>query len=473
MANPVPLAGAEPGTLSQQNVPPPDWVEEVALHLAENLESIEHPRNHHRLPARVKALGTFLQSVYRYFDKSSRTEASESYTAEWVLDNYYIIEQALRQISQNLPKDFYQRLPKTNADGHEMTRIQALAFGFTKASDSRLNADEIKTFIRTFQNITALTIGELWTLAPMLRLSVLETLADALARITNLDLPPASFLDILPASQTRRPPVSPEDVVVNSILSLRLLATQDWQEFFEETSVVESILRDDPADIYTRMDFRTRNRYRSVVEELSRGSKAEETEVAREAAHIAQDGEGSRTRHIGYYLVGPGRPALESQVGYRPPPENLLRHWLEHYPTFFYLNSIAYLTLLLCVIAVWYAIFAGGSTLEILLTLALAALPAFAASVDLVNWLVGQIMPPRMLPRLDFKDGIPSEYSTMVVIPSLLKNESELDSLLRQLENHFLGNSDPSVRFSLLTDFVDAPQKELPGDAHLIEQAKI
>ena len=276
MANPVPLAGAEPGTISQQTVPPPDWVEELALNLAENLESIEHPRDHHRLPARVKMLGTFLQSAYRYFDKSSRTEASESSTAEWVLDNYYIIEQALRQISQNLPKDFYQRLPKTNVDGHEMTRIQALAFGFTKASGSRLNADEIKTFIRTFQNITALTIGELWTLPPMLRLSVLETLADALARITHLDLPPASFPDFLPASQTRQlngSPISPEDVVVNGILSLRLLATQDWQEFFEETSVVESILRDDPADIYTRMDFRTRNRYRSVVEELSRGSR--------------------------------------------------------------------------------------------------------------------------------------------------------------------------------------------------------
>ncbi|MGZ9224224.1 MAG: GH36-type glycosyl hydrolase domain-containing protein, partial [Anaerolineales bacterium] len=475
MAHPVPLPGVEPGIRSQQSMPPPDWVEELALNLAENLEYIDQPRNHHLLPARVKTLGSFLQSAYRYFDKSSRTEASESYSAEWVLDNYYIIEQALRQISQNLPKDFYQRLPKTIVEGQEITRIQALAFALTRGSGSRLNADEIKTFIRAFQSITALTAGELWTLAPMLRLSVLETLADALAHITHLDLSTAAFPDVFPASpdgQLSRPPVSHEDVVVNSILSLRLLATQDWQEFFEDTSMVESILRNDPADIYTRMDFRTRNRYRGVVEELSRGSKAEETEVAREADSIAQDGQGPRTRHVGYYLVGPGRPVLEARLGYRPPRENLLRHWLDRYPTFFYLNSIAYLTLLLCVIAVWYAIFAGGSTLQIVLTLAFAALPAFALAVDLVNWLVIKIMPPRMLPRLDFKDGIPSEFSTMVVIPSLLKNDRELDSLLRQLENHFLGNSEPGVRFALLTDFVDAEQKELPGEAYLIEQAK-
>jgi hypothetical protein len=117
MANPVRLPGAEPGTISQQNVPPPDWVEELALNLAENLEYIDHPRNHNLLPARVKTLGAFLQSAYRYFDKSSRTETTESYAAEWVLDNYYIIEQALRQINQNLPKDFYQRLPKHNYRG--------------------------------------------------------------------------------------------------------------------------------------------------------------------------------------------------------------------------------------------------------------------------------------------------------------------------------------------------------------------
>src|SRR5687768_7592895 len=156
MSNPVPLPGAEPGTIAQQAVPPPDWVEELALNLAENLEYIDEPRNHTPLPARVKTLGTFLQSTYRYFDKASRTGASESYAAEWVLDNYYIIEQALRQISQNVPRDFYQRLPKTTVEGHEMTRIQALAFALTKGSGSRLNVEEVKTSIRAFQSIRPL-----------------------------------------------------------------------------------------------------------------------------------------------------------------------------------------------------------------------------------------------------------------------------------------------------------------------------
>ncbi|HEX6270207.1 MAG TPA: glucoamylase family protein [Anaerolineales bacterium] len=475
MPSTVPLPGAEPGTISPQSVLPHDWVEELALNLAENLEYIKQPINDNPLPARVKKLEALLQSAYRYFDKSSQTQSSESYAAEWVLDNYYIIEQALRQINQSLPDDFYKRLPKVRLAGSEMARIQFLAFVLTKATQSRLNVDQIRSFIQAFQSTAVLTIGELWSLAPVLRLSVLETLAGALAHITQRDFKSIFLTDDKPISAIKlpdQPSASDEDIVVNSILSLRLLATQDWQEFFENASVVESILRDDPAEVYTRMDFGTRNRYRSVVEQLSRGSKAEEVEVARMATHMAQAGGSPRTRHVGYYLIGSGKPMLEKELGYRPPREHLFRYWLRRYATFFYLTSIADLTILLWITAVWYAIFTGGSTVQIVLTAALTLLPIFVAVVDLVNWLVIQIVSPDVLPRFDFKDGIPSEFSTMVVIPSLLKNESELDSLLRQLENHFLGNSDSNIRFALLTDFVDAPQKELPGETHLIEQAK-
>ncbi len=476
MPNTVPLQGAEAGTVSQQVVPSPDWVEELAVNLAQNLELLGHPDNADPLPARVKMLGTFLQSAYRYFDKISGVEGAESQAAEWVLDNFYIVEQALRQINQNLPQGFYQRLPKTKVNDADLPRIQALAFALTKASDSRLSPDQLKSFIQSFQNITVLKIGELWTLAPMLRLAVIETLADALARVTRLNFSPASFPDFWPASKNNQPdlpPATDETIVVNSILSLRMLATQDWQDFFESTSVVESILRNDPADVYTRMDFETRNRYRNVVEELARGSQAEEIDVVREAIRISQDGEKPRARHVGYSLIGPGRSLLEERLGYRPIPETLLRHWLTYHPTSIYLSGIFVLTVSLSMLAVLYAIFAGGAPLQIGLTLALTILPAFAAAVDLTNWLVIQIVPPRILPRLEFKDGIPTKFRTMVVVPSLLKNMTELESLLRQLENHFLGNADPGIHFALLTDFVDAPEKELPGEAQLIEQARM
>jgi hypothetical protein len=65
MTDTVPVPGAARNTLSQQSMHTPDWVERLALDLAENLELIEHPSNHNQLPARVKTLGMFLQSAYR------------------------------------------------------------------------------------------------------------------------------------------------------------------------------------------------------------------------------------------------------------------------------------------------------------------------------------------------------------------------------------------------------------------------
>ncbi|HSM70959.1 MAG TPA: hypothetical protein VK851_05400, partial [Anaerolineales bacterium] len=309
----------------------------------------------------------------------------------------------------------------------------------------------------------------------MLRLSVLESLATALIRITEADStlkPSLQNWSVTKTIKTNLPAASDEEIVAHSILSLRLLVTQDWQAFFESTSLVEGILRQDPAKAYSRMSFGTRNRYRGVIEELSRGSSAEEIEVARAATQLALEGEQPRARHVGYYLIGSGRPMLERQLGFRPPREQFLRYWLRRYPTYFYLSSIVVLTLLLWIIAILYATLNVDGNIKIILTAALTFLPVLSVAVDFVNWLSTQIVPPHNMPRLDFKDGIPPEFSCMVVIPSLLKNETELESLLQQLENHFLGNTDPRVRFALLTDFVDASEKTLPGEAELVEEAK-
>ena len=475
MQNSIPLSGAEAGTLSQNLVSSPYWLDELGLNLARSLETIEKPDNHDPLPARLKTLGIFLKSVHRYYDEASRADKPVSYDAEWVLDNYYIIEQALRQIGENVPPEFYERLPKVKINDREMARIQVLAFALTKATDSRLDVEQIESSIQSFQTISVLKIGETWALAPMLRLSVLEVLAEALTHLTHLVLPPASPKDLLPASSDElleRHPIDNESIVVNCIHSLRMLATQDWQSFFESTNVVESILREDPSKVYGRMDFESRNRYRSHIEELARGSRADETDIAYEVVRLAKEGSCPRTRHVGYYLAGPGLPMLESRLEYRTSSKGFLRHWLLHSPTPIYLTSIVILTVLLATVAVAYAISSGGTTLQIVLSIILAILPATAVVVALVNWIVVQIVPPRILPGMDFQNGIPVEFSTMVVIPSLLKNESELGSLLRQLESHYLGNGEFNVRFALLTDFIDAPQKALPGESELIDQAK-
>ncbi|HVN54432.1 MAG TPA: glucoamylase family protein [Anaerolineaceae bacterium] len=331
--------------------------------------------------------------------------------------------------------------------------------------------------MQDYQRVTPLTIGELWALPTMLRIGTLEHLAAAVAVIAGIDEPKGpNAQPILPI-----PPAQPtEAIVANCFLSLRLLSATDWKGFFEQTSRIEQILRDDPAGIYPSMDFDTRNRYRSVVEELARNSSQSEEAVARAAIEFARQAQDKpqasiqnpdRKTHIGFYLIDAGLPALERSIGYRPQLDARLRRWALAHPTLTYLGSISILSLLIVAGLLAYTRVSNGSPAQLVLTGLLGCGLALDASINLVHWTITHQIPPRTLPRMDYSEGIPAGYRTMIVIPSLLVSVSELNSLLQELELHFLRNPDPQLTFALLTDFTDAPAQQMPDDEQLLSQA--
>src|SRR3546814_4906238 len=91
-------------------------------------------------------------------------------------------------------------------------------------------------------------------------------------------------------------------------------------------------------------------------------------------------------------------------------------------------------------------------------------LPASILSITFVNWLVTQIVPPRVLPKLEFKKGIPKDCATAVAMPVLVANASDIPSLLQRLEAHRLANPDTALQFVLLSDFADADAEDMPTD---------
>src|SRR5206468_11297620 len=67
------------------------------------------------------------------------------------------------------------------------------------------------------------------------------------------------------------------------------------------------------------------------------------------------------------------------------------------------------------------------------------------------------------------KEGIPDDCRTLVVVPILLTTPSAIQNQLNRLEIHYLGNADANLRFSLLSDFSDAPRQSMPEDAEYID----
>ena len=243
--------------------------DQLAMRLAEKLRETKLRKDSFPILARLKKLKQFFQIAYNFFEEASKTQIAVPNAAEWLLDNFYVLEQAIRVVEDDLPANYYNRLPKTD----DATRIQVVALAINRETP-RLDLDQIKYFIQSFQRATPLQVGELWALPLMLRLAVMETLAEGLADITKLSWEAAAAPKVWKEFRSGSETVgaNSETKVVHSILNLRLLATVQWKEFFESTSVLEQTLRRDPINIYGNSDFETRNQYRSIVEELARGS---------------------------------------------------------------------------------------------------------------------------------------------------------------------------------------------------------
>jgi cyclic beta-1,2-glucan synthetase len=226
----------------------------------------------------LKDYEDWLEKAHAYFQEASNKDLTLTLASEWMLDNYYIIRQALRQIGEDLPPGYYKQLPKLAGGPLQgLPRIYAIGRGVLFFQNYLLNGMDLQAVLIQVQEHLTLTMGELWALPIFLRYSLIETLANTLELLIrpqhtpNLpDFPPQLVGSVNPLSEKNDATgdTMASGIVANIILSLRTISEQNWNDFFEAVSSVEGTLRDDPAGIYPLMDFKTRDMYRKEIESL-------------------------------------------------------------------------------------------------------------------------------------------------------------------------------------------------------------
>ena len=262
----------------------------------------------------------------------------------------------------------------------------------------------------------------------------------------------------------------------NAVTGMRTLSTLDWPDFVERVSHLERVLRTDPAGAYERMDFATRDRYRQSVEQLARRSRFSELEVARCACARAGQAQrempdAPRRHHVGYYLISRGRLDLEVDLAYRPRTGERIARFVFRHPALGYLGTIAIATALAVASLLAYASRHGASWPMLLLVAAAVVLPTSELAINLVNRLVTSFVPPRRLPKLDYREGLPESDRTIVVVPAIIGSARRAAELVDQLEVRYLANPDPHLHFALLGDFHDADAATTIEDAAIVEAA--
>ncbi len=520
-------------------------LEQHARELAEaHVLAQRDQRRARHLLVRLEDNDRFLTESYRTIAENVRRGQTISPASEWLMDNFHIVQEQLREIREDLPQHYLRELLKL-ADGQYAgyPRVYAIAVALIERSDCRLDAEMLRRFMQSYQEVAPLTIGELWAVAIMLRLALVENLrrlasqslwaqeerqradawADELLQ-TAERRPTEVFIMLAERERSGEQLSSPFAVqllqrlrdqgsgiapallwleqrfitqettgdemirtehqrqaanqvsVGNVITSMRLLSSIDWAEFVESTSIVERVLREDPARTHEKQDFATRNRYRTVVEKIAKRTRVSEVEVAQRACQYAReahrrDPQDTTRSHIGYYLIDQGRARLEAEFKYWPDPRELVYRGAITFPNFIYLGTIALITGMILWFLLSYAHSQGAGTAEMVIIALLLIIPASDFAVSATNRDLTFLMKPQVLPKLEFKDGINRDCRTMVIMPTMLTSVENVRELLDHLEIHYLANQEENLHFALLTDFADAPEEHMPNDEELVEQA--
>jgi len=260
-------------------------------------------------------------------------------------------------------------------------------------------------------------------------------------------------------------------LIGDAIGSLRQLSELQYPKIVEAVSRMEAILRMDPAGIHPRSDFSTRDHCRRTVEAIARHSSTSELDVARRVVEVANQATPTTLSGcIAYHLLDEGLPALERLLGRRVPWRDRRLRFFYRHPTFIYLAGLAILT---AGIEVSFLSAAhSGRASPFLLTLLglLAIIPASELATFLLHAALAWALPPRVLPKMSFKSGIPDDCRTLVVVPMMLLTPDSIRSELEKLEVRYLSNPCPNLFFSLLADFPDAEDREMPEDDSLLGQ---
>src|SRR5437868_896875 len=159
-------------------------LEQYAAALAAEHKIAERPQRVSLLLPRLAENGRKLLAVYKALADSIREEHVISPAAEWLVDNFHIVEEQVREIREDLPKSYYYELPKLAAgDFKNYPRIYALSVALIGHTDSHLDTETLRRFINAYQKISALSIGELWAVPITLRLALVENLRRLASRI--------------------------------------------------------------------------------------------------------------------------------------------------------------------------------------------------------------------------------------------------------------------------------------------------
>ena len=262
--------------------------------------------------------------------------------------------------------------------------------------------------------------------------------------------------------------------VGNCIISIKNINRINMIEIFEKINGVEEILKKDPANVYSKMDYKTRIYYRNKLKEISKKTKISEIYIARKCLELSSIeyeksnmDSNDKKAHVGYYLIADGEPKLLEILQNKKVPKQNNMHKAQKYIT-----ALAVVTIVLAGV---YGLYINTQINNIVLSLILSILlliPIETIFTQIAQYILGKTKNTKIIPKLDFRNGIPEQNATFVVIPTIIKNGKRVEELMHKLEVYYIANKSDNIYFALLGDCSTSSNEEEGFDEEVINTGK-
>ena len=462
----------------------------------------------------------YISNTYREISEMVNRSKKLLGEDEWLLDNFYIIEEQINELRQTINKRYFRKLPvMNNGSGAGLPRAFIIALELVNHTDNLLTKELMTDFIESYQRVSHLKDVEIWSLPIMLRMALLENIRQICARLIKryeqndkanklvkelCDAPTklnelfstyfkksivensalfetlftglrrcqngAEVISLID-DKLQKMELSREGIISiehqkqasrqvsigNIIGSLRYVQSINYIEIFERLSFLEKILSQDPAHIYLTMDEKSKEVYRKKVENIARKLKLTEIEVAKRAIDLAEGGTDEETRHIGQYIVA---TELGKSMEFREKMRGQVYTFANMIFTFTLTSLIS------------YSAYCAAGIFSGILVFLLTMIPISDIVLNITNYATMRISKPSTILRLDFSKNIPEDRATFVVISALLSNADSTKQLAKQLELYYLANRSDNLYFGILSDFADADSKKMPDDNAIFTAAE-
>ena len=497
-------------------------------------------KNTYPIP-KVKENFELIKEVYFLLNEHIKLGLPIHPAGEWLLDNFYIIEETVKNICKNLSLQKYKKFLGIRSGSYQgFARIYVLAAQIVAYTDNKIDAQNLIEYLKAYQRKKTLSMEEIWNIGTFIQIAILQNIREICEKIyfsqmqkyrveniierlvenkeelkyKNLTEYKArvkgygemkypfieymsyrlkqygksayGFMAVL-EEQVNKMGTSVEEVIqkehfdiavkkvsmANCITSMKELTRVDFLAIFEKINGVEEILRKDPAKVYEKMDYKTKEYYRNTIQEIGRKTKISELYIAKKVLELAtkekEEGAEERKTHIGYFLIDEGIPKLYESLN-----TGKKRKFLSQKAKVCRVIGSMWLgTFVLTILASILFYMQTHSVLATILFGILAILPIQEMIRQVVHHVTSKSIKPKLIPKLDFQNGITEENATMVVIPTIIKSKEKVKELMHNLEVMYLANKSEHFYFALLGDCSSSQNEKEAYDEEVIEEGKL